>query len=240
MSNIQISQNIFEVRFKHKNFKFLDKKGALAEEIAQKFELEKLKLGGERIDLIDTNKLITFFASWENFGMQFEGTKQLNDIFKPMLDFGEIINNAGLYNLIDIGRLGAKSTILTHVSGQNEDSLKLLYRENFLKKLSEFEKGAQMTFRDCAFVFDMTHTNGKANIQTGQVTKDEALQKYFNGLEVYSNGFTKKAGVLMQIDFYQDTPETIDSDWIKKTEENFKIIFQINDSFIKFLTGNND
>jgi len=220
-----IMKHIFEVRLKKRLFSFMDFRGRMVEFMTETLNTNQIKLinNGSRFDTADDKLEKLYFFSIENFGFQSELDTSFDQFISGVKNLLSAIKKFPEYTISDgLVRIGTKSVILYHRKYDNTQSIKDAYKATLVnnhQKLSELSKSEII---DTAYTFDLKLENSKANVQTGPVTKEEALGKFFDGKikEQYNTKFTKDNGMLFSIDVAGNNPIDIkDFDELQKQAE---------------------
>jgi len=226
-----IIRHTLEIRLEKRFFPFFDIKGKMIDFVLKKIDGQTIRWenNSSRFDIGNKDLSEIFFFGIANYGLQIEGVDNF-EVLKSKVDLlYSILDTFGEYNPQSIVRIGTKSSILYHRQGKGFDAITQIFKNRFLTSDSDFEKAVKSKIDDIGFSFDLVHDEGKAKIQTGPMTKLEAMAKVFGDHEKYST-FPKDNGIFFEIDFYRDDKDEIKTlnpkDVVKKNIENLEEIFE--------------
>lgn len=211
-----IMRHILEVRLKTRMFSFFDFKGEMLDFLVSKLKAENIRVSqeGARIDVASKDLKEDFFFSVENFGFQIEASVSFEDFRQKVDKILDSLSKFEKYKIGTINRIGTKSIILYHRRGDTFETAKNMFRDKLFADFGDFQTKTNTELSDVAYFFEVKKDGGIANIQTGPVTKDEAIAKYFDGKEFYKN-FDRNNGFLFSIDFGKVEEKTIDIETLK-------------------------
>lgn len=207
----------------------MDFKGEFLDFLVKNLDGDSVRFGnaGTRIDVASADLLNVFFVSYENFGLQIDGVESFDEFKIQVKKLFDAIKLFDKYKFDSVVRIGTKSSILYHKKGDSYQTLQQRYKDfvfgNY--KAMEEKTGAQLS--DVAYTFDLKRGTGVANVLTGPVTKEEAIQKFFGRGKRYEE-FDINNGFFFDIDFAKNGQKSISSldeltqevnDNIKNTEE---------------------
>ena len=219
-----IAKHVLEVRFKEKNFKFLDFYGELIDALHSATDFEKVKVenAGARIEVASADYSKTYFFSLENFGFQIDAETDIESFKTHVSKLLAFVGNFQKFELKDILRIGTKSSFFCHIPSRPEEGLRQIFFNKLFANKSAFESTTGLEITDIAFTyFDAKSGDVKSNILTGPSNLEEAISRYFQKPKLYS-GFNQKAGVFYDIDTYSEYLGKLTS-----AELNSKIATQI-------------
>lgn len=213
-------RHILEIRLRRRLFSFMDFSGKMVEYITDELNTDQIRLqnNGARFDVADDKLENVYFFSIENFGFQTEMKTSFEDFTGAVKKLFDALKKFPDYKINDgLVRVGTKSIIFYHRKGDNIQTLKDAYKNllvNNHEKLSELTKSSIF---DTAHTIDLKVGNNKASVITGPATKEEALNKFFDGKirEKYREKITRENGLLLSIDV---APSSVDSLAIKDFE----------------------
>jgi len=214
--NQKVMRNLLEVRFKRRLFSFINFNGQFIDHLVKTTGFQNIHIpSANRIEIANDSFTKIYFFTWENFGFQLEGNtkieqfgKEVNHLFNSFKDFS-------LYDISEIKRIGTKSSILNYTKDDTFQELQKIFRKKLFTSFETFEKKSGSKLIELGyFLNDYSSDDGKFNMLTGPVTKEEALMKFFHNNEIYK-AFSEECGIYMDIDYFQDKEETINSEDIK-------------------------
>lgn len=211
-----IMRHILEVRLKRRMFSFFDFKGEMLDFLVSKLKAENIRVSnnGTRIDVASKDFKEVFFFSLENFGFQIEASTSFDDFRQKVDKILDCLNEFEKYKIGTINRIGTRSIILYHRRGDTFETAKNIFRDKLFADFGDFQTKTNTELSDVAYFFDVKKDGGIANIQTGPVTKDEAIAKYFDS-QVFYKDFDRNNGFLFSIDFAPIEEKTIDIETLK-------------------------
>ncbi len=195
-------KHIVEVRLKTRMFQFFDFKGELIDHVVKETNGKFIKLSpnGSRGDIATEDLSKVFFFSYENFGFQLEAKETFDDFIQTVDELTSLMKSFPRYEVHNVARLGTKSVVLYHNKGDSFSSLVERYKKVVFDRYQDWEKEINSELSDVAYTFDVKRGQGMANILTGPVTKEEALQRFFGSDDKYKK-FDKDNGLLFSIDY---------------------------------------
>lgn len=198
-------RHILEVRLKKRMFSFMDFRGKMIEEMTVALGATQVKAqnNGTRFDIADDELKNLYFFSFENFGFQSELSASFDDLPATASKLLSAIKGFSPYKL-DSGllRIGTKSIVLFHRKNDNLELIKDAYKSLLVNNHERLSSLTKSDIIDTAHTFELKLQNTKANVLTGPVTKEEAVEKFFDG-EIgkrYKEQFTRDNGMLLSID----------------------------------------
>jgi hypothetical protein len=192
----------------------------------------KLRNDGLRFDLATEDLSKSYFFSYENFGFQMEAASDF-DIFKKECEFffSRLKDNA-FYTWSDgLIRIGTKSEIFYHKSGETLEKTKEIFTNKLLSNKAEIELATRNIIIDSAYHFDFEVQSGVANVLMGPVSKDEALKKFFaEKVKIYERKFENNCALAFIIDLANKEKVDINSwstleDRVKKQISDLEILY---------------
>jgi hypothetical protein len=236
-----IMRHILEVRLRKRIFSFLDFRGHMVDKLNSFLKADQIRLrsDGTRFDVADNNLTHSYFFSYENFGFQIDAASDFEEFKAQVRKFIAAIKEYPAYKWEEgLLRVGTRSVILYHRRHDNVGSIKNAYKELILNNHSTISELTKSEIIDSAHIFDLRLDNGLVNVTTGPVTKEEALQKWFDNKNEYSERFNKDNGLIFSIDMAGNKPEDIKDleqlrikiesqvDDVKAVFDGFKAYFQ--------------
>jgi hypothetical protein len=237
-----IIKHILEVRLSKRLFSFMDFKGELLDFMIKNLKADKVRFvnSGTRIDVASDDLLNVFFISYENFGIQIDGVESFDEFREQVSKIIEVIKLFGKYKIDSVVRIGTKSSILYHKGGDSYETLKQKYKDFVFGNYKVMEGKTNTQLSDVAYVFDLKRENGVANVLTGPVTKEEAMQKFFGNGQRYEK-FNVSNGFFFDIDFAKNGNKEISSldELAEEIKDNIKNIEEIFNGFLDYFNDNN-
>jgi hypothetical protein len=234
-----IMRHVLEVRLKNRQFSFLDYKGELADYFIKKTGFGKVRLTGDRIDVVsdDLNKI--YFVSLENFGFQLDGSRSFKEFSENTQKFFEIIEEFKKYDLNNIIRIGTRTSVLYHAKGDSLEGLKQKFKNRMAENSTDLEKAIGQKINDVAYTYDLENNEHKSHLLLGPVMLQEANNRFLGGKKVYES-FEKDQGIYYEIDLYKEISKNIDISEAKRIiEENVSSISSGFENFINYFYKNN-
>jgi len=201
-----IVRHILEVRFKQKNFSFLDYYGELIDAIhaATKFEKVKVEGAGARVELASEDLSKTYFFSLENFGFQLDAEKDIESFRTNATKILTILSDFSKYEIKDPLRIGTKSTFFCNIPSRSEEGIREIFFNKMFANKQTFEQATGLEISDIAFAYlDAKNSQVQSHIMTGPSNLNEVIEKFFSKPKLYKD-FGKESGVFYETDTYSE------------------------------------
>lgn len=232
-----IIKHILEIRLTKRVFSFMDFKGELLDFLVKNLRADKVRFAntGTRIDVTSDDLLNVFFISYENFGLQIDGVESFDNFKEQVKKLFEVIKLFDKYKFDSVIRIGTKSSILYHKSGDSYDTLQQRYKDFVFGNYKAMEEKTGTQLSDVAYTFELKRGTGIANVLTGPVTKEEAMQKFFGRGQRYEK-FDVNNGFFFDIDFAKNGDKKISSldELSEEVNDNIKNIEEILAGFLTY------
>jgi hypothetical protein len=237
MAKIQdkfISRHIVEIRFKNRNFAFIDSKGKMLNSMIKSFDWDKVHISDSKIQIANEDESKIVFASWENFGFQIESSTSFEEL---RIFINEFFSNFKLfhdYDFENLSRIGTKSVIFNHRTTKSNESVNQIFKDKFFKNNELLEGTINGKITDSGvYALDLDFDERKANLNIGPMTKDEVIRKIYKNPR-YSK-FQYDSGLFLNLDIFSTEFEiSSDADLKKYLLENISYLETKLKSILKY------
>lgn len=227
-------RHVLEVRFAKRSFSFMDYRGELIDFLAKRLNGENIRFtdNGTRADIAIKDLSKVFFVSYENFGLQIDGSESFEDFSNFSKTLIETLKFFEKYKPNSITRIGTRSSILFHPKGYDFETIKQKYKDIIFTNYKDMETETNTQMIDLGCDFDLKKNDDDVHITMGPVKKDEAIKKYFKNSEHYEKLI--RDGIFFDIDYaknFGNKPFSIE-EIEKEITDNIKNIDEIFSGFL--------
>jgi hypothetical protein len=237
-----IMRHVLEVKLEKRIFSFIDYRGELVDFLIKNLNGENIRImrDGTRIDIASKDLSKVYFIGYESLGLQIDGVDSFEVFIGNVKKLFGVLKDFGKYNPESIIRIGTRSSILYHHRGDSFDGIKEKYKNMVFANYKNMETKTNSILNDVAYTFEFKRDNGRANILTGPVTKEESIQKFFKNEDHYKN-FEGSNGLYFDIDFSKSEKKEYSIDQLEKDiENNISNVKEIFEGLITYFEVNED
>jgi hypothetical protein len=209
-----IMRHTLEIRLKKRLFGFMDYRGRMIDHMSDRLKTNQIRMrsDGTRFDLADDELKNLYFYSYENFGFQVEASDDFEDFRRFVNKFIADIKTFPDYIWTEgLARIGTRTSILYHRRYDSIQTVTKAYQELILTNHGKISELTKSEIFDTAHNFEMKINNNTVSVQTGPVTREEGISKFFdNKLKLYNNKFNKDNALYFSIDVSGNNPDEVD------------------------------
>lgn len=227
-----LSQNIFELRYKH-NLLLIDKKGFLLNILLNEFKLEQISVqeNGIIVQSTDTNFSIAVFT--DRIAITYKNINKIKDYENSIIKLFAILQGTDFFQKqLFVNRIGIRVR-KCYEYNKTIESLKDMFLKNYMTLNPDVISKLGLELKDIAYPLTFRDKETTINTNCGPM-ESEQIKQFFNDFKI-SDLKIPKVGLYADVDYFSIPRKILEHDnlistilnYIKQSEEKIRILRNI-------------